>query len=91
MDARTRDVSKGYAKLAEETRSFVCGSPGMCLATFDGASASSLSARKRSKHNMSRTVGMAIGVLIFILFCATIGARITRPVSAAAASSAQNR
>jgi hypothetical protein len=38
---------------------------------------------------MSRTVGAAIGVLIFILFFATIGARFSRPVSAAQATTSQ--
>jgi hypothetical protein len=40
---------------------------------------------------MSRTVGAAIGVLIFILFFATIGARFSRPVAAAQATTTSQR
>jgi hypothetical protein len=40
----------------------------------------------RGHHTiMSRTLGMAIGVVLFVLFFASIGARFTRPVTAAPA------
>ena len=36
---------------------------------------------------MTRTVGMAIGLLIFVLFVASIGTRFTRPESVVQAAS----
>jgi hypothetical protein len=70
-------------------RSFVCGSAGMCLAISDGASACLLA---RGQYSiMSRTVGMAIGVVLFVLFFASIGARFSRPVSAASAPTSTQR
>jgi hypothetical protein len=40
---------------------------------------------------MSRTVGAAIGVLLFVLFFASIGARITRTPESAPIASAAGR
>ena len=40
---------------------------------------------------MSRTLGMAIGVVIFVLFFASIGARFSRPAAAYQATASQQR
>ena len=56
---------------------------GTSLALHPGVSVIPSAHTTRGKNVMSRTVGMAIGVLIFVLFFAAVGARFSRPVTAA--------
>jgi hypothetical protein len=60
---------------------------------FTGSVGAISSARLPKVKSMSRTVGAAIGVLIFVLFFASIGARFSRPANVASApvASAANR
>jgi hypothetical protein len=77
-----------YAKNGGSARISVYSDAGMCLAMTHRASDSCLCS-PGVKTIMSRTVGMAVGVLIFVLFFASIGARFSRPVAAAQASASQ--